>query len=61
VKTGGFTARDLAGLLEFARRHPRFRPLVLCERSALAVARQAGAEAQVWEKFLLDGPLGAAG
>lgn len=61
VKTGGFTARDLAGLLEFARRHPRFRPLVLCERSALAVARQVGAEAQVWEKFLLDGPLGAAG
>lgn len=59
VKTGRFTRRDLAGLFEAARRFPRFRPLVLCERAVLAVAREAGAEAQAWEDYLLDGPPGA--
>ena len=59
VKTGGFTPRHLAGLLEFVRRHPRFRPLVLCDRSETSVARDAGAEAMAWQDYLLSGPSGA--
>jgi hypothetical protein len=57
VKTGRFTGRDLRGLLEFTRRHAGVRPLVLCERAFLAVAREAGVTAQPWEEFLLDGPV----
>lgn len=57
VKTGRFAGRDLRGLLEFARRHPHVRPLVLCEPASLPVAREAGVEAQPWEEFLLDGPV----
>lgn len=59
IKTGAFTRRDLVGLFEFVRRHPRFRPLVLCGGSALGVAREAGAEALTWEDYLLAGPPGA--
>ena len=56
VKTGAFTRRDLVGLFDFVSRHPRFRPLVLCDRSAVGAAREAGAEAQAWEDYLLAGP-----
>jgi len=59
VKTGTFTRRDLVGLFEFVRRHPRFRPLVLCAGSAVRATREAGAEAQTWENYLLVGPPGA--
>lgn len=59
VKTGTFTRRDLVGVFEFVRRHPRFRPLVLCDGSGLGVARDAGAEALAWEDYLLAGPPGA--
>jgi hypothetical protein len=58
VKTGTFTRRDLVGLFEFVRRHPRFRPLVLCNGSAVSAAKEAGAEAQTWENYLLVGPPG---
>jgi predicted AAA+ superfamily ATPase len=61
VKTGSFTRRDLRGVFEFARRHPRFRPLVLCDRAAVGVARDAGAEALAWEDYLLAGPPGTDG
>jgi predicted AAA+ superfamily ATPase len=54
VKTAGYTRHDLMGLLEFVRRHPKFRPLVLCDRSFVSVAREAGAEAQAWEDYLLS-------
>ena len=60
VKTGGFTPRHLAGLLEFVRRHPRFRPLVLCDESEIRMARDSGVEAVGWEAFLLGGPPGSA-
>lgn len=56
VKTGGFGARELAGLLEFVRRHPRFRPLVLCDRSTVDTARDTGAAAIPWQEYLLRGP-----
>ncbi len=58
IKTGSFPMNDLRGLLEFARRHPRYRALVLCDAADLESARRAGVEAQAWEEFLLDGAPG---
>jgi hypothetical protein len=60
VKTGGFALADLKGLLEFCRRHPRFRPLVV-HGGAGAMARRALVEAMTWEQFLLKGPPRRAG
>lgn len=60
VKTGAFTTRDLAGLLEFARRHPRFRPLVLCDRERVDGARATGIDVIPWDEFLWAGPPGSA-
>ena len=56
VKTGGFTARDMGGLLEFCRRHPDFQPVVLCspERAGEIVA---GVRTMFWGDFLLGKPL----
>jgi len=59
IKTSRYTVRDLAGLLEFTRRHPAFRPLVLCPDAETHVARAAGAEAVAWKQFLWGGPPGA--
>jgi len=56
VKTGAFTPRDLTGLLEFVRRHPGFRPLVLCEEGRTEAARAAGVLATPWKEFLWSGP-----
>jgi hypothetical protein len=56
VKTGRFQPGDLRGLLEFTRRHPAFRPLVVCSEPGLAVAERAGVAAMTWQDFLLDGP-----
>jgi predicted AAA+ superfamily ATPase len=56
VKTGHVGATDLAGLLEFARRHPRFTPLVLCEEATVPSTRAYGVAAMSWRSFLLDGP-----
>lgn len=52
VKTGPFDARDLSGLFEFCRRHPKFRPVVIGEQADLAPAARAGAEAVRWEEWL---------
>lgn len=52
VKTGRFGTRDLAGLLEFTRRHPRYRPLPTSRESVL----RTGAAWVSWEQFLLSGP-----
>ncbi|MCC6646737.1 MAG: ATP-binding protein [Polyangiaceae bacterium] len=56
VKTGRISAADLRGLGEFARRHPRHRPLVLCDDASRVVAERAGFEAASWQEFLLRGP-----
>lgn len=58
VKFGPFGLRDLAGLLEFTRRHPRFRPLALCDEAYVDVARRAGVDACTWAEFLWSGPPG---
>jgi predicted AAA+ superfamily ATPase len=59
IKTGSFNHRDLAGVLEFCRRHAEFTPLVLCDPGHEAVARQAGVASVSWPSFLLQGCVGA--
>jgi predicted AAA+ superfamily ATPase len=61
VTTGKFQMNDLRGLLEFTRRHPEFKPLVICGASGRATAERAEVQAVTWQEFLLDGPPGAAG
>lgn len=56
VKTGGFQTSDLGGLLELVRRHPGFRPLVICSDQGYDVAERADVPAITWPDFLLDGP-----
>jgi len=56
VKTGSLSSADLKGLGEFVRRHPRYRPLVLCDAEARSVVGRAGFEAMTWSDFLLKGP-----
>lgn len=60
VKTGKFQMNDLTGLLEFTRRHPGFKPLVICSASGRATAERAEVPAITWQEFLLDGPPGTA-
>ncbi len=59
VKTGGFQRSDLKALLELVRRHPKVRPLVICDRSGHATAERAEIQAITWQEFLLGGPPGA--
>ncbi|MBI4500600.1 MAG: ATP-binding protein [Gemmatimonadetes bacterium] len=56
VKTGAFPVRDLTGLLQFVRRYPAFRPLVLCDDRRTEPARAAGVLAIPWTEFLWSGP-----
>jgi hypothetical protein len=58
VKTGKFQMNDLTGLLEFTRRHPAFKPLVICSAGGLASAERAEIPAITWQEFLLTGPPG---
>lgn len=60
VKTGRTSVADFKGLAEFTRRHPKFRPLVVCEEETVAVAARAGFEAIRWWDFLMHGPPGGA-
>jgi len=55
IKTGEFTSRDLAGLLEFARRYPDYRPVVLCDEDYVDVARRIGLDAVPWREYLWNG------
>ena len=56
IKTGRVAVRDLAGLLRFAELHRGFRPLLLGEPGARAVAEAAGVQFLPWREFLLTGP-----
>jgi hypothetical protein len=58
VKTGKFQMNDLTGLLEFTRRHPVFKPLVIGSAGGLATAERAEIPAITWQEFLLAGPPG---
>lgn len=59
VKTGGYTMSDLRGLLEFVRRHPSFRPVVIAGAGGHAAAERAGVRAVTWQDYLLHGLLPA--
>jgi predicted AAA+ superfamily ATPase len=56
VKSGAFEPSDLRGLLEFCRRHPRFRPLVVTAPGDEARASHLGLASVSWHEFLLSGP-----
>ena len=56
VKTGRFTGQELHGLLEFCRRHPSFRPLVITASGNEETARRHDVDAISWEDFLYLGP-----
>ena len=58
IKTGDFSERDLAGLFEFNRRFPAYRPLVISDESGQRTAERAGALATTWVRFLGDDWLG---
>jgi len=59
VKTGSFASGDLRGIGEFVRRHPKYRPLVVCDDKARPVVERAGLESIEWIDFLLRGPSAA--
>lgn len=56
IKTGPFDERDLRGLLEFTRRHPAYRPLVVGPDEGVEAAARVGIGSVAWRGFLLDGP-----
>jgi uncharacterized protein len=56
VKTGRFDVQALRALLEFCRRNPAFKPLVISRPGDEETARRHGIESIGWEDFLLDGP-----
>lgn len=55
IKTGAFGTGDLRGLLEFTRRHPSYRPLLICDEASMAAAARAGVEAASWRDYLAKG------
>jgi hypothetical protein len=59
IKTGTFKVADLQGLFEFTRRHPSYRPLLVCDTAALPTAERAGVEVVTWRQFLIAGLPGA--
>jgi predicted AAA+ superfamily ATPase len=59
IKTARFESRDLAGLFEFARRHPGFQPLVVTRPGDEALARRFKLKAVNWVDFLRGGPQSA--
>lgn len=58
VKTGAYRVQELAGLFEFCRLYPKFKPLVLCNEGDEGIGRNAGILTRSWQSFLLDGPPG---
>ena len=56
VKTSRFDSQNLKGLLEFCRRHPRFRPLVITAPGDESIAHRHGLLAVNWKEFLVSGP-----
>ena len=59
IKSGRFDSRDLAGLLEFCKRYPTFRPLVVTRPGDEDLARRLDLKAISWVDFLAAGPAAA--
>ncbi|MGA3371529.1 MAG: ATP-binding protein [Terracidiphilus sp.] len=55
VKTGRYDVQALRGLLEFCRRYPAFKPLVICAPDSEETARRHGISSISWEDFLIEG------
>lgn len=55
IKTGKVHSQDLNGLFEFTKRHPSFRPLVLCDSEVVSQIERMQIKAISWQKFLLYG------
>jgi hypothetical protein len=53
VKTGRLDSRDVLGLLEFSRRHPKIQPLLVTRPGEEAAGRRFGVDAVSWVDFLL--------
>ncbi len=60
VKTGAVAPGELRGLLEFARRFPAYRPLLVGDEAGLAAAARLDIAAVTWRDFLRTGPPGLA-
>jgi predicted AAA+ superfamily ATPase len=56
VKTGRFDTQALRGVLEFCRRHPAMKPLVICAPGSEETAQRHGIESISWEDYLIGGP-----
>ena len=56
VKTGAVGPNDLRGLLEFTRRFPEYRPLLVGDAPGHLAAERAGIAWISWHDFLLSGP-----
>jgi predicted AAA+ superfamily ATPase len=56
VKTGSLASGELRGIGEFVRRHPKYRPLVVCDDRARPIVERTGLESIEWRDFLLRGP-----
>jgi predicted AAA+ superfamily ATPase len=55
VKTGRLAARDVAGVLEFCRRNPGFRPAMLCDPGQEPTGAATGVVTLAWPDYLLTG------
>ena len=58
MKVGPVASADLRGLLEFSRRFPAYRPVLIGDESARVPTECAGVDAMTWRHFLLAGPPG---
>ncbi|MHB9022821.1 MAG: ATP-binding protein [Armatimonadota bacterium] len=55
IKSGDYTIRDLVALLEFCRRNPGYRPMVIGSEQYQDAAVRADIEYLSWQEYLLDG------
>jgi predicted AAA+ superfamily ATPase len=53
IKSGGYTAGDLRGLMEFCNIHKDYHPLVVCDKEGTSIAGDAGIKAILWKDYLL--------
>jgi predicted AAA+ superfamily ATPase len=56
IKTGAVESTDLRGLLEFCKRYPQYRPLVVTAPGQQSAVNRLGVAAVTWTDFLLSGP-----
>jgi predicted AAA+ superfamily ATPase len=55
VKTGPFTTASLEGLLEFCRRNPKVRPVMLVDSEREGAKAPRGVRVMGWREFLMRG------